>query len=126
MKLVWLVYPTVDEVSAALCGLTALARVQLDAAERAGAPVPALYASGVRYQREPGTEVWMGPRDVLRRGYGDCEDLAAWRAAELQRQGIQARAICYAPRPLLIHCVVQLPDGRREDPSRALGMGGEG
>jgi len=128
VKLVWDVAADPVEIEAALQGLTALAVVQLAAAIRSGRPLPRLYASGVRYQREPlGVEEWRSPREVLAHGNGDCEDLAAYRAAEIQvYDRVPARAVCYSPRPLLIHCVVRWPDGRIEDPSRKLGMGGAG
>lgn len=85
-----------------------------------------LYSSGVYYQRERrGSEQWATIPIVRRRGYGDCEDLACWRAAELQEQGSGARAIALE-RPRrngrLYHVVVRLPNGRIEDPSRRLGM----
>jgi hypothetical protein len=54
---------------------------------------PMLYDAGVKYAREDGTEDWAGIRQVLKRKCGDCEDLAAWRAAELrERFGEPARA----------------------------------
>lgn len=57
----------------------------------------------------------------------NCEDLSAWRCAELQvRQGIQAwPCFTYRVRPgggYLYHIQVRYPDGRVEDPSRTLGM----
>lgn len=93
--------------------------------------LPALYESGVRYRREPlGQEKWWPARDVVRQGHGDCEDLCAYRAAELIRAGVDAKAVCYSPRAGLVHCIVvyRRPDGTlaKEDPSRVLGMGGEG
>ena len=89
---------------------------------------PPLYKSGVRYKREPiGQEVWQTAKETLAKGYGDCEDLAAWRLAELWMSGeTGARPECYSPRPGLIHCVVRRATGRREDPSKRLGMGGAG
>lgn len=85
-----------------------------------------LYESGVRYQRERrGQEQWAAVPIVLERGHGDCEDLACWRAAELQHRGIGARAIALEKprrRGRLFHVVTQYPDGRIEDPSRKLGM----
>lgn len=84
---------------------------------------PRLYASGVRYRREPsGQEEWSTIPDVLSRGYGDCEDLAAWGAAELRMKGIDARPIAYQSGPHTWHAVIELPDGRRIDPSKKLGM----
>lgn len=53
--------------------------------------LPYLYASGVRYEREPvGVEDWYPADVVAERGRGDCEDLACWRAAELIVYGLQA------------------------------------
>lgn len=113
----------------------------LDALTLAHNPmVPSLYASGVRYARESrlmgeGREVAAldpisGTTEerfnhlsrVLEIGAGDCDDLACWRAAELQvRAGIPARAT-----PVRSdsgwHVVVTLPDGTTEDPSAILGM----
>lgn len=88
---------------------------------------PALYESGVRYQREErGAEDWQTIPQVLRARSGDCEDLATWRAAELRvRHGIKAKAVAYGrrkPDHVLFHIVVRYPDGHYEDPSRRLGM----
>lgn len=87
-----------------------------------------LYSSGVRYKREPlGRERWQTAAETSLKMSGDCEDLAAWRTAELWAAGeLGARPECYSPRPGLIHCVVRRADGTREDPSRKLGMGGAG
>ena len=46
-----------------------------------GRKIPPLYKAGVRYAREQGTEEWKDCVNVLLDGYGDCEDLAAWRVA---------------------------------------------
>lgn len=86
---------------------------------------PSLYGAGVRYRREPlrgparAREHWQTIPEVLTAGYGDCEDLATWRAAELPG----ARAVPVRVRSGW-HIVVLLPDGSVEDPSRRLGMGG--
>lgn len=107
-----------------LRALVALNREWLKAAPE----TPALYASGVRYESEPiGTEEWATIPTVLARGVGDCEDLAAWRCAELQARGIAASIeAVQRPSPLpglnVWHVVVRLPGGRIEDPSRRLGM----
>jgi hypothetical protein len=45
---------------------------------------PRLYESGVRYEEEPpGRDEWQDIPDTIARRNGDCEDLAAWRIAEL-------------------------------------------
>lgn len=85
--------------------------------------VPLLYQSGVRYQRELGTEHWQTVQETLKKGYGDCEDLASWRAAELRRRGVPASAVAVRTGPRRYHAVVLWPDGRIEDPSKKLGMG---
>jgi hypothetical protein len=56
-------------------------------------PYPRLYKSGIHYERERGTEEWLDIPTVLEGGsykgefpgpWGDCEDLACWRVAELR------------------------------------------
>lgn len=90
--------------------------------------MPRLYTTGVRYVREPfRRERWQTAAETLSRGVADCEDLAAFRVAELWFLGERGASVyCYAPRPGLIHCVVRRADGSREDPSKKLGMNGEG
>ena len=89
---------------------------------------PWLYQSGVRYMEEPpGQEDWNDIPTILKLGISDCEDIAAWRVAELRvRQGIDAKPIFRTfPRPdggVLYHIQVQYPDGTIEDPSKLLGM----
>lgn len=91
---------------------------------------PPLYASGVRYQQEPeGSEDWADIPHVLAQGWGDCEDLAAWRIAELRRQKIPAKgrlkwfkSPSRFPSMTLYHVQVLLPGNKIEDPSRKLGM----
>jgi hypothetical protein len=91
---------------------------------------PALYRSGVRYRREDGTEEWLDIPTILAVGFGDCEDLACWRVAELRLAGVKASP--YARFRLIkgvhhYHALVKRygPRGRTwlEDPSRKLGMG---
>ena len=109
-------------VDAALAELTRRDLVYL----RTRSPnAPALYSSGVRYVEEPITsEYWRTIPEVLAARQGDCEDLCAWRAAELQYQGLPARAFAVVFRDrlgVLYHVLVQTPQGV-EDPSRVLGM----
>jgi len=94
---------------------------------RATPTTPRIYASGVRYRPEPlGSERWRDVPTVLMDGFGDCEDLACWRAAELRvRDGIRATpAYTWRREPgfRVYHVVVRLPDGRIDDPSARLGM----
>jgi hypothetical protein len=82
---------------------------------------PGIYGSGVRFKRER-AETWKRIPDVIAAGGGDCEDLAAWRAAELRVQGIPAVVIVEKIAPGKFHAIVGTDEGV-EDPSRKLGMG---
>ena len=82
----------------------------------------------VRYQtEEPGDERWMDIPTALQAKRIDCEDIACWRAAEVNvRYRIQAVPF-FTCRTLdngmlLCHIKVRYPNGREEDPSRVLGM----
>lgn len=89
-------------------------------------PLPPLYVSGVRYAPEPnagdGWEEWADPWTVHRRGWGDCDDLVAWRLAELLAAGEAATVQVvgtgdghrWGPR---FHVRVRRADGTLEDPS---------
>jgi len=88
---------------------------------------PLLYESGVRYLEEPrGRDDWQDIPETIRRDRtGDCEDLAAWRIAELRFRGEAARPSVRASvirGVLTYHIRVQRADGQIEDPSRQLGM----
>lgn len=117
--------------------LAALTRIDLHIILAGRGKIPKLYESGIRYRSEPvGQEDWLdvlaclsahkielqgGPEATI-----DCEDLACWRAAELQAEGIAAHPV-FVWRKIedgshLYHIVVRYPDGRIEDPSRRLGM----
>jgi hypothetical protein len=63
---------------------------QINEGHLAQFPYPPLYQAGVRYQREVNTEEWLDIPTVIEAGWGDCEDLACWRVAELRRQGVTA------------------------------------
>lgn len=102
--------------------------------------VPALYASGVRYENEPHWTFQGEPVEefaaipiVMGRGWGDCDDLAPWRCAELRvksRENAKIR-IQWQRQKLpggklgrkYFHIVVRRADNTIEDPSAKLGMG---
>jgi len=93
---------------------------------------PMLYKSGVRFIREKeGEELWPTIGEVIANGGGDCEDLAAWRVAELRVKGIPARPawrhrLVRMPsgnEATLYHILVYIPGKGFDDPSRRLGMG---
>lgn len=94
---------------------------------------PNLYESGVRYVEEPaGRDEWQDIPDTIERRTGDCEDLAAWRVAELRVRFNEPEAthrITVDELPdgqgrlvTTYHIAVLRKDGSTEDPSRRLGM----
>lgn len=103
------------------------ATTRLDEAMLArGAPTLGAARGKVRWRPEPpGQEHFDHLGEVLRRGWGDCDDLAPWHAASLRHSGADpgARARVYRSGPRRWHAVVQRSDGRVDDPSKALGMG---
>jgi hypothetical protein len=122
----------------------------LKMARQYGKPLPKLYESGVRYIREPeGQEHWEDIHSIINNLGADCEDLAAWRVAELRDMGIAARPAWRHRRVesedsqkqySLYHILVAIPvpEGHGkfvkslngwfeiEDPSAKLGMNGDG
>jgi hypothetical protein len=108
--------------SAALEGLTRLNELLIKQHD-----VPPIYEAGVRYRREK-RDKWKHALDVQADGVGDCEDLSAWRAAEMRVSGEDpgARVEVYRSGPRKFHAIVERSDGTTEDPSRVLGMGQEG
>ena len=113
-----------------LRGVVANNRLYIRLRKLKGRPLPLLYKSGIMYRREP----WAGRFEefadiptVLKRKWGDCDDLSAWRVAELQEQGESADfRIYWRPRkpgkPITMHVEVRRGDGSIEDPSRLLGL----
>jgi len=106
-------------------GLVLLNVWYFETAERSGVESPSLYESGIVYRREPkGREWWEGAADavgVASGRSGDCEDVAAFRAAECRVfEGDHARVIVVPTRRGSFHAIVEHEDGTREDPSRIL------
>jgi hypothetical protein len=83
---------------------------------------PRLYDAGIRYQAEPkGEERFASVPVVLALGFGDCEDLACWRVAELILRGEPA-SVRITRHIGVFHVTVRRGTGMVEDPSRLLGM----
>lgn len=114
--------PSADVLRAFLEGMVALnCAIILDQ------DLPSVYEVA-RYRREPpGREVWKHAALVVRDGLGDCEDLAAYRAAELRvRDGEAATVDVIRTGPRTLHAVVRRADGEVEDVAKKLGMKGRG
>jgi len=82
--------------------------------------LPDLYTTSIVYRPEVGTENWRSAKEVYKKGYGDCEDLACYRVAELQEKGVKAELALKKTGKKRWHAIVQLPDGTIEDPSKRL------
>lgn len=109
--------------------------VQLNVALMRSQRFPPLYTTHVRYRQEPlGQENWRDAAIILRDGFGDCEDLSAYRVAELRvMHKVPARCVFRwrtfvvegKTRVKLYHILVGVPhEGKMliEDPSKRLGM----
>ena len=109
---------TIDNESNAIILMNAL--IELNLAFLDTHECPSLYKSGIVYEPESSDE-WLTIPYIMAMGSGDCEDLVAWRVAELLSQGREAYAKREAtPDPLMWHWIVDLPEGT-EDPSVILG-----
>lgn len=90
---------------------------------RTNTNTPSIYDSGVVYRPDDSgpEKQWYDIPAALSRGYLDCKAAAAWRAAELKRRGIRAKAKVITENGFDFHVIVASSRGR-EDPSRRLGM----
>jgi len=103
------------------------AAVAINRAIMSSQDVPLLYDSQIRFQREPdglvkqGIEQFDNVLTVLARGHGDCDDLVAWRVAELRERDEPATVRVVWPKGTRrFHAQVRRADGSYEDPSRIL------
>lgn len=119
-----------DTLGRALEASTAVAQKQL----QTGTIPPledAIEQGLVKWKPEPASQGFEGfdlPKDVLARGWGDCDDLAAWWAAELRESGADpdAMPIVYQSGKNRWHAIVQRGNGDLDDPSQWAGMGKPG
>lgn len=110
---------TAAAYSAALEGLTSLCTEEL---ARSG--LPGLYDTDVKYKLTP-YRVWRTPQEIVSSGWGDCENLSSYRAAELRLTGEDptAHVQVYPTGPARFHAIVVRDSGSCiEDPSKELGM----
>lgn len=87
---------------------------------------PKIFSSGTVYKREaPGSDNWQDTERTLELRSGDCEDLCAWRTAELRAAGEDAHCdlLEFIDNGItFFHVRVRRGDGSIEDPSKILGM----
>jgi hypothetical protein len=121
----------VDEstLNPALHASAAVAKKQIESGRVP--PLADAIDDGLRWAPEPagqGFEGFDNPEDCIDRGWGDCDDLAPWWAAELWHSGVDpdAMPIVYQSGPKRWHAVVQRGDGSIDDPSKWAGMGKPG
>lgn len=117
--------PVPAAIEAVVEGLVLLNVWMFEHADVSGVDVPDLYTSGITYRREPiGREWWENAHDALgvtSDRSGDCEDLAAYRAAELRVFEDDYAIVRVVPtRRGKFHAIVEREDGTLEDPSRIL------
>lgn len=91
---------------------------------RRGHKVAPIYSSGVVFRSEPqaghGVELYQSIPEVLAQGWGDCDDLAGWRCAELVHAGERADVSLTRVGAGEWHAVVVRADGSIEDPAKVL------
>lgn len=119
---------TQDEQRAALdATLAAVTAAQEPLVRRGRIPTAAraIREGRVRWRAEPpGDEHFDLASTVLRRGWGDCDDLAPWHAASLRATGQDPGAVARVrpSGPGRWHAVVVRGDGSVDDPSEHAGM----
>lgn len=121
---------SIGELEGLVYGLAAQSYAQMRDANAGvmGRPLPALYGGTIRYKREPvRRENWQSAGETADLGYGDCEDLSAYRVAELRMRGIKAFPVVSQVSPTLRHVTIRYLDPKTnewktEDPSKRLGM----
>ena len=111
-------------------GCDFLFRCNVDYLLAYGDRVPRFHAAGLHYKSPEdacGSDIWQDIPTLLGRRFGDCKDLACYRAAELVvRDRVAAKPFVkrrfYPDGFALYHVVVLLPNGEFEDPSVECGM----
>jgi hypothetical protein len=110
--------------------------VFVDRLELAKLDLPSIYEVGLRYAFQPAVDEWLDVARMLQTGQASCNSLAAWRVAELQNAGVDARPFVRTQTVQredgsvldVFHVMVWRPSDpppfQWEDPSVALGMPG--
>jgi len=79
----------------------------------------------IRWKPEPpGDEHFDHAKKILKRGHGDCDDMAPYWAATLRATGKDpgAKAVVRRSGPKMWHAIVQRSNGKIDDPSKWTGM----
>lgn len=116
---------TMGEAIDAALEASAVSQVPLIATGKVPDIRDAIRAGRVRWKPEPpGDEHFDDAKTVLKRGWGDCDDLAPWLAASLRATGEapHAQPYVYQSGPRRWHAVVDRGDGKTLDPSAWAGM----
>jgi hypothetical protein len=96
--------------------------------KKKGAPAEIMAAAEGMIEQLGGGEHFREIPRIIENNGGDCDNLAAWRAAELCELGFDAApCIVWRRRPdggMTYHVIVMHEDGSSEDPSLLMGMGG--
>jgi hypothetical protein len=108
-------------------GLEALTRLDQAQIERGDVPMfrDANPGTDVKWKPEPpGAECFDHAAKALKRGWGDCDDLAPWHSASLRASGEDPDAFARVVKsgPNRWHAIVQRGDGTIDDPSVEAGM----
>ncbi len=116
-----------DKARAFLAALEASTRAHEALAHAGRLPdlVQMVRTGAVQWRPEPpGQERFDLASTVTARGWGDCDDLAPWWAAQLRHTGQdpKAKAVVKRSGPRTWHAVVRRGDGSIDDPSKAAGM----
>lgn len=85
--------------------------------------IPPVYQSGAQWKNIKHNN-WRRADQISGEGWGDCEGLSSWRAAELRLTGEDedARVGVYHTGPRTYHAIVVRGDDMIEDPSVLMGM----
>ena len=119
-----------EQAADVLEGLVRANQRYIEHQARNGVRIPLPYQAGVRYAEEPdnGYEQFDDIPTVQRRGWGDCDDLAAWVCAWRRAHGEACTLRITWRRQRngrrMFHVVVRRGNGSIEDPSKLLGMNG--
>lgn len=104
--------------------LEALVRLNVQWLRRQPRRIPSVYQTGIRYAVQPNApERFLTIPALLGRMRADCDQLAAWRVAELIAAGEPATIDVRRMGPRMWHVFVRRASGAIEDVSARLGMG---